>query len=239
MRTYGELALREAFPYVRRDVKEHPPNSNTGKEVRWFQSATTLAATDATGWPWCMAFRIRMLLEVGFEDPYRTASVGLRRDYFRKKGWIRMAQPRSGDEIYFDYDTLTGPGKGDWPDHVGVFAAQTDVPQDLLAEAIRRFGKLGEGEFWSVEGNTGIGNDSNGGQCMLRKRSIRMVEAYGRLPDKPPRPSKPAWELVVGSGKDARVIGTASELKKFLAPRLQSKIKPGERVRVRRDEQGE
>ena len=40
---------------------------------------------------------------------------------------------------------------------------------------------LGGGKFNAIEGNTSVGNDSNGGEVMRRLRYISQVDGFGRL----------------------------------------------------------
>ena len=84
--------------------------------------------------------------------------------------------PVTGDDVAFDW-----PPKNGVPDHVGIYASESDlerVAPAALRAARAQFGPLGRGDFWTVEGNTGIGNDSNGGTCMIRKRNRRSVHAF-------------------------------------------------------------
>jgi hypothetical protein len=66
-------------------------------------------------------------------------------------------EPQMGDIVLYDWT-----GNGD-ADHIGVFESWTH---------------RSSGEFDAIEGNTGIGNDSNGGQVMRRHRSMRSVQAF-------------------------------------------------------------
>jgi hypothetical protein len=40
---------------------------------------------------------------------------------------------------------------------------------------------LGGGRFRADEGNTAVGNDSNGGQVMRRDRTLGQVDGFGRI----------------------------------------------------------
>ena len=40
---------------------------------------------------------------------------------------------------------------------------------------------LGGGQFHCIEGNTAVGNDSNGGQVMRRLRYVSQVNGFGRV----------------------------------------------------------
>lgn len=64
-----------------------------------------------------------------------------------------------GDAVCFDWD------KDGVPDHVGL---------------VRAIGK--KGGFSTIEGNTAVGNDSNGGQVMHRERTLGNVATYHGAP---------------------------------------------------------
>ena len=64
----------------------------------------------------------------------------------RDSKWGRLVTvPAVGDVVFFDWN---GDGRFD---HTGIFVKD-----------------LGKGLFQAVEGNTAFGNDSNGGEVMLR-----------------------------------------------------------------------
>jgi hypothetical protein len=72
--------------------------------------------------------------------------------------WLDRAQtPQPGDLVVFDWD-------GGEPDHVG-----------LVEHA------LGRGRVATIEGNTGVGNDSDGGAVLRRERSLPQIAGFGRL----------------------------------------------------------
>lgn len=71
---------------------------------------------------------------------------------------VSFVQAQPGDLVLFNWD-------GDWDaDHIG-----------LLEK------KDGFGAFYSIEGNTAVGNDSNGGEVMRRYRKISQVQAFVRV----------------------------------------------------------
>jgi hypothetical protein len=41
--------------------------------------------------------------------------------------------------------------------------------------------RLPDGRFWTIEGNTGVGNDSDGGEVMRRVRAPADVDGFGRI----------------------------------------------------------
>lgn len=72
--------------------------------------------------------------------------------------WVGRTTPRPGDIAIFNWD-----GRGA-PEHVGI----VEKP-------------LGGGKFQSLEGNTSLVNDTNGGAVMRRTRLLSHVEGFGRV----------------------------------------------------------
>lgn len=154
--TSGRRALAEALRHV--GVKESPPGSNRTMFGRWF---------GVDGVPWCAIFA-SYCFDVG-------AGVVLCRGWHgagvRSRGvayvptlaaWLRAtgrwhAGPlRPGDLAVYDWD-------GGVPDHVGIVICPTARG------------------FESVEGNTGIGRDADGGEVMRRERTYASVLGFGRI----------------------------------------------------------
>ena len=105
------------------------------------------------GQPWCMMFVQWCFRQAGAQDllPALTASCGaLMRAAHSKEQWITSGyQP--GDVVIYDF-----PG-GSATDHCGIVITQ-------LTDGVR-----------AIEGNTGAGNDANGGQVMERTRPNRYI----------------------------------------------------------------
>jgi hypothetical protein len=124
---------------------EVPANSNKTKYGRWF---------GLDGVHWCGIFVSYVyaksghtLKGVGFSKGFAGCQTAVA--YYRKHDKI-VTDPQAGDIVFFDWN---GDGRHD---HTGIFEKWADA------------GHL----FYSIEGNTGIGNDSNGGSVMRRKRSV-------------------------------------------------------------------
>ena len=64
---------------------------------------------------------------------------------------------RTVKNVAFNWD-------GGVPDHIGIVEKS-----------------LGGGQFQTVEGNTAVGNDSNGGEVMRRVRYLSQVDGFGRV----------------------------------------------------------
>jgi hypothetical protein len=153
-RSAGELALAEARRHL--GYREEPPGSNRTRFGSWF---------GLDGVPWCAIF-VSYCFEVGagvvlgdgrsFERG--VASVPQLRTWLRDTGrWLGPGPGQPGDLVLFDWD-------GGVPDHVGLVEHVT-----------------GPSRFVTIEGNTGIGHDSDGGEVMRRTRSGRGIVGFGRV----------------------------------------------------------
>jgi len=150
----GRRALAEALRHV--GVRESPPGSNRTMFGRWF---------GVDGVPWCAIFA-SYCFDVGAgvvlcrgwhaagTGPRGVAYVPTLAAWLRAKG-LAVEEPRPGDLVIFDWD-------GGVPDHVGIV---------IRADAAG---------LTTVEGNTAVGNDSDGGEVMRRHRRLDDVALYGR-----------------------------------------------------------
>lgn len=167
--TYRTRALAIALTQV--GTKEHPAGSNRGPRVDQYERVT-----GAIGEPWCASFVQWCFKQAGCPQPLmnRTAYVPFIVDYARQHGWI-VEKPCPGDLVCYDWPGES-PGVAD---HVGIY---------------RR--SLGGTRFEAVEGNTATGNDSNGGEVMIRVRDTSLVQAFVRVPGgKPPAKLGPLARL--------------------------------------------
>ena len=141
-----ELALDGAISYI--GLKENPANSNNTMFGSWY---------GVNYQPWCAIFctycyEVKAGGSPSFSKGYHYAYVPYIVFDARmgRNGLSTTREPVPGDMVCFDwrYDGTY--------DHVGFF-------EKWLS------GRL---QFQTVEGNTGVGNDSNGGEVMRRQRSI-------------------------------------------------------------------
>jgi hypothetical protein len=153
---YGQAAL----PILRAKlgVRESPADSNDGPIVRVFQ-----AVTGAYKQPWCASFVMWGLLKAGYD-------IGL----FKRSAYcpyilsrarvlhMTTTAPKPGDLVLFDW------GHDGVSDHIG------------MVEKV-----CGGGVYSTIEGNTSLGNQSNGGQVMRRTRYQRDIAGFVRLPEMP------------------------------------------------------
>ncbi|MBF2075026.1 MAG: CHAP domain-containing protein [Synechococcales cyanobacterium C42_A2020_086] len=115
------------------------------------------------GQPWCAIFVSYCFYMAGLPLPITTSKgfaycpYGV--DWFKSKGqWFK--NPKVGDVVFYDWY----PGTVDsdaW--HVGI------------VESINP-----DGSVVSIEGNTAVGNDSNGGKVMRRTRGTNVQYGFGR-----------------------------------------------------------
>jgi hypothetical protein len=154
--TAGRRALAEALRHV--GVKEHPPGSNRTMFGRWF-------GVDGVPWraifvSYCFDVGAGVVLCRGWRGagagPRGVAYVPTLAAWLRATGRVATGPPGPGDIAVYDWD-------GGVPNHVGIVIRRT------------------AGGIDTVEGNTAIGNDSDGGEVMRRHRSLSSVSVFGRL----------------------------------------------------------
>jgi peptidoglycan hydrolase-like protein with peptidoglycan-binding domain len=131
--------------------KESPPNSNKNKFGAWY---------GWNGYAWCAMYVSWVYDQAGHplghiddDKGFRDCNSGYR---FWKNSGELTSSPQMGDIVLFSWN---GDGKCN---HVGIF----------LKWVVE--GKT----FQSWEGNTAVGNDSDGGQVMLRNRNATSVRAF-------------------------------------------------------------
>lgn len=161
--TVGQAALAEA----RKHIGEHetPAGSNRNRFGAWYGE---------NGVPWCnifTSFCFKVGAGVTLCEGFRAPGVGANGCAYvpSTEAWLkatgqwkgRLRQPQPGDLAVYNWD-------GGEPDHIGI-----------VSEC------LGGGRFTAIEGNTAVGNDSNGGAVMLRERHVSQVDGFGRIKGKP------------------------------------------------------
>lgn len=162
----GQKVLIAAL--ARLGTKESPPGSNKVMYSRWYGMVGS----------WCAMFVSFYWSKYSksFQRGVRYAYVPyMLHDAMRGvNGLTVTTRPVPGDIPCYDWP---GESKG-LADHTGLYATEAILQKhapEAFAEAQRREGPLRVGEFWAVEGNTAVGNDSNGGEVMIRRRDPRMV----------------------------------------------------------------
>lgn len=129
-------------------IKESPPNSNKVKYNDWYYGRSV----SGKEYPWCMAFCQWCYSQVGVKLPIKTASCTTMMTSAKEvKRWVTRDY-QSGDLIVFSFN------QNRIPTHCGIY-----------------FEAFDKNTFYSIEGNTAVGNDSNGGEVMKRKRALTSV----------------------------------------------------------------
>ena len=153
-RPLRDAALEIAKQYI--GVKEMPANSNEVMFSHWYGIIG----------PWCAMFVTYCYSQAGakhFKKGVRWAYCPFLLSDARKQNYglnlITKDKVQAGDIVLFDW-------KGDGiADHVGLVV---DPPNK-------------SGNFKTIEGNTSISNDSNGGQVMYRDRNTSNVIGFVRV----------------------------------------------------------
>ena len=162
-------------------VKESPAGSNQVKYNAWYYGRTVSGAA----YPWCMAFVQWCCAQAGVELPAKTASGSALMTAAKKAGLWVTDDYHPGDIALFDW-------QGDKrPDHCGIVE---------LA--------LPSGKYATIEGNTSVSNDSNGGQVMRRTRAAAAIlgavrpkyDAPATLDNTPSPTHKAGVEWAVANG---------------------------------------
>ena len=139
-------------------VTEYPPNSNKVKYNTWYYGKEVSGAS----YPWCMTF-IQWVFKDSGLLPLKTASCSALYNEFKKRGQI-VTEPQPGDIVFFKWNTSNYPCQ-----HVGLVLS------------------VGGNAIISIEGNTSINSNDNGGSVMKRSRPRnKSIVAYAR----------PKWENV-------------------------------------------
>lgn len=124
---------------------ESPKDSNMQKYGFWYNMNSV---------PWCAIFVSWCYNQAGVSLGYIDSDRGMHYtpsalNHFKLNNEV-VTSPLPGDIVFFDWQ---GDGK---VDHVGLFLQDYD--------------KI---SFFSLEGNTAVGDNSNGGQVMLRLRRYK------------------------------------------------------------------
>lgn len=136
-------------------VKESPPGSNNVK----YNTAYYGGAVDGENYAWCAAFIWWLFQQAGAPELYfdgrKTAYVPSLMVWARSGG-LFADNPAPGDLICFDFN---GNGVAD---HIGICESATATT------------------VTTIDGNTGVGNEANGGAVMRRTRDRKYILAVIR-----------------------------------------------------------
>lgn len=146
-------------------VKENPPNSNRVKYNDWYYGKSV----SGSSFPWCMTF-IQWIYKDSGLLPIKTASCSALYNEFKKRGQI-VKDPQPGDIVFFKWNTSNYPCQ-----HVGLVVS------------------VGGSSIITVEGNTSVTSNDNGGSVMKRQRPRNKSivafarPAYENVPSQPQTP---------------------------------------------------
>lgn len=137
-------------------VREVPANSNTGKDVQEFQSATWLSGT---GWAWCAAFicwgfrELEKEMKLPFARPQTAAAWGFE-EWATNEG-LKLYKPRTkilaGDIVMFTFS------------HIGLAIADEK-----------------NGSVKTIEGNTDGSGSREGGGVYTKTRAVSLIRSHIR-----------------------------------------------------------
>jgi CHAP domain len=146
----------KALDEARKDIgmTEHPPNSNISEISKWYKMTGPWCAMGVTQW-YVMAGSKGFLRSQRWAYCPFILQAAIRGDY----GLALTRNPQEGDIVLFDWDD------DGIADHTGVLSTRVNE----------------QGNFKSIEANTAVGNDSNGGEVMERDRHVsQLVTSKGR-----------------------------------------------------------
>lgn len=108
------------------------------------------------GQPWCMMAVQYWLNQAGIKPPVKTASCGAFLNAARDAGEAVYSDYQPGDVVIYDFD------RDGTTDHCGIVE------------------KASGATITAIEGNTSVGNDSDGGEVMRRTRNIYQIKGAWR-----------------------------------------------------------
>ena len=164
--------------------KESPAGSNRTKYGAWF---------GLDGQPWCMMFIQWVFFQAGAYEllPAHTGSCGAFMRASQAQGrWVTEGY-RPGDIVIYNF-----PGNDALTDHCGIVITP-------LTDGIR-----------AIEGNTAVGDDSNGGEVMERTRPERFILGAHR-----PDYDEEEEDLDISKLTDQEVLQLAERMQAVLAKR--------------------
>ena len=137
-------------------IKEQPANSNKVK----YNTEYYGREVSGSDYPWCCAFIWWVFKHCDasalFYGGKKTAYCPTVENYYKQQGkWYKSGKP--GDMVLFDFS-----GKG-IAGHIGI------------VEKVNS-----DGSYTTIEGNTGSGNDANGGAVMRRTRYKSSIRGFAR-----------------------------------------------------------
>ena len=133
-------------------VKESPANSNNVKYNTWYYGKSV----NGSAYPWCAAFVSWVFSQVDSTLIKKSVSCMDIGNWFKSNNQWKTNNPQPGDVVFFKFNTNSR-----WTNHIG------------LVESVNADGSIN-----TIEGNTSVSSDDNGGSVMRRTRKSNIV-GYG------------------------------------------------------------
>lgn len=192
----GKSVLATAISEI--GTKESPANSNNVKYNTWYYGKTV----SGKDYPWCAVF-----MAWCFEQAKLSANIKGVKNKAYCPSWVEWAKAQGrwdkkaskGAIAIFDWDK-NGVG-----DHIGIVESIKD-----------------KNTIVTIEGNTAVGNDSNGGEVMRRTRKISDVLGFIHVTIYPPTPSPTVYST--GTVKCYGTHGRGDKLQWYIDPARKVKV---------------
>lgn len=133
-------------------VKESPANSNNVKYNTWYYGKSV----NGSAYPWCAAFVSWVFSQVDSTLIKKSVSCMDIGSWFKSNNQWKTNNPQPGDVVFFKFNTNSR-----WTNHIG------------LVESVNSDGSIN-----TIEGNTSVSSDDDGGSVMRRTRKSNIV-GYG------------------------------------------------------------
>lgn len=147
----GTLSSLLAIAEKQVGIKESPPSSNNVRYNTWYYGREV----SGKEYPWCMVFCQWCFDQAKIKVPVRTASCSTMFSYAKKvNAYVNRNHLQPGDLLLFNFND---PSSTTVATHCGILKNQNGIKLQV------------------IEGNTGVGNDTNGGMVMIRDRTISQV----------------------------------------------------------------
>lgn len=133
-------------------TKESPANSNNVKYNTWYYGK----AVSGSSYPWCAVFVSWIFNQLDSSLIKKSASCMDIGNWFKSNNQWKTSNPQAGDVVFFKYSTNSR-----WTNHIGI------------VESVNS-----DGSIITIEGNTSVSSNDNGGSVMRRTRTGNIV-GYG------------------------------------------------------------
>lgn len=136
---------------------EQPAGSNKVK----YNTAYYGTEVSGAAYPWCCAFIWWLFHELDSEALFygggKTASCTTLMRYYKQHNQFYTSNPKPGDLVFFNFDKNTNDAE-----HIGIVEA------------------VNSGIVVTIEGNTSVASNDNGGAVMRRERRENVILGYAR-----------------------------------------------------------